>query len=184
MAHELVTDELELANQFGAPRALGIALRARGLVCEPGERIAGLREAVTVLADSPARVEHARALVDLGAALRRDQQRAQAREPLRLGLDLAIAAGADGLAARARDELAATGAKPRSVRITGPASLTPSEHRVARMAADGLTNNQIAQALFVTPRTVEMHLTSTYRKLSIASRAQLGNALQAGQPDR
>jgi DNA-binding CsgD family transcriptional regulator len=180
-ALELATDELELANQFGAPRAVGIALRARGLVCEPGERIARLQEAVTVLADSPARVEHARALVDLGAALRRDQQRAHAREPLRLGLDMAIAVGADGLAARARDELAATGAKPRSARITGHSSLTPSEHRVARMAADGLTNNQIAQALFLTPRTVEMHLTSTYRKLSIGSRAQLANVLQADQ---
>jgi DNA-binding CsgD family transcriptional regulator len=178
-ALELVTDELELARQFGAPRAVGIALRARGLVSEPGERIASLREAVTVLRGSPARVEYARALVDLGAALRREQQRAQARDPLRLGLDLAIAAGADGLAARARDELAATGAKPRSVRITGPGSLTPSERRVARMAADGLTNNQIAQALFVTPRTVEMHLTSTYRKLSIGSRAQLASALEA-----
>lgn len=180
-ALELATDELELARQFGAPRAVGIALRAGDLVCERGDRIARLREAVTVLADSPARVEHARALVDLGAALRRDQQRAQAREPLRLGLDMAIAAGADGLAARARDELAATGAKPRGVRITGPASLTPSEHRVARMAADGLTNNQIAQALFLTPRTVEMHRTGTYRKLSIGSRAQLPNALQADE---
>jgi DNA-binding CsgD family transcriptional regulator len=100
---------------------------------------------------------HARTLVDLGAALRRGQQRALARDPLRLGLDLAITAGADGLAARARDELAATGARPRSVRITGPASLTPSELRVARTAADGMTNNQVAQALFLTPRTVEMH---------------------------
>ncbi|HYK31498.1 MAG TPA: AAA family ATPase [Streptosporangiaceae bacterium] len=181
MALELATDELRLANQFGAPRAVGIALRARGLVCEPGERIARLQEAVTVLADTAAGVEHARALVDLGAALRRDQRRAQARDPLRLGLDMATAAGADGLAARARDELAATGAKPRSVRITGPASLTPSERRVARMAADGLTNNQIAQALFVTPRTVEMHLTSTYRKLSIGSRAQLAEALEGDQ---
>lgn len=133
-----------------------------------------------MLAESPARVEHARTLVDLGAALRRDQRRTQAREPLRLGLDIA-AAGADGLAARARDELAASGAKPRGVRITGPASLTPSEHRVARMAAQGLTNNQIAQALLITPRTVEMHLTSTYRTLSIESRAQLADAIQAGQ---
>ena len=125
-----------------------------------------------------------RPLLDLALAVRRLTVGHGARLLVNERADLAIAAGADGLAARARDELAATGAKPRSVRITGPASLTPSEHRVARMAADGLTNNQIAQALFVTPRTVEMHLTSTYRKLSIASRAQLGNALQAGQPDR
>jgi DNA-binding CsgD family transcriptional regulator len=138
-----------------------------------------LRDAVAVLERSPARLERAHALVELGAALRRDQHRAAAREPLRQGLDIALACSADALASRAREELAATGAKPRRARMTGPTALTPSEQRIARMAADGMSNNQIAQALFLTPRTVEMHLTHAYRKLSINSRTQLVEALNA-----
>lgn len=183
LAHEHAEHELELARAFGAPRAVGIALRAHALVAPtPPGRIARLREAVDVLANSPARLDHARALVDLGAALRRDQQRSAAREPLRLALDIALTSGADALAASAQEELAATGAKPRRARITGPTALTPSERRIARMAAKGMTNNQIAQDLFLVPRTVEMHLTSVYRKLSIDSRTQLPEALQAEPP--
>ena len=61
----------------------------------------------------------------------------------------------------------------------GVEALTPSERRIAQMAADGLTNMTIAQDLFVTLKTVEMHLTSTYRKLDISSRAQLADVLTA-----
>jgi DNA-binding CsgD family transcriptional regulator len=182
-AQELAEEELELARAFGAPRAVGIALRARALVSSRAdERIERLREAVNVLEHSPARLDHAVALVDLGAALRRDQQRVNARDPLRKGLDIATTAGSVALANRAREELAATGAKLRRTRVTGVTALTPSEQRIARMAADGKTNNQIAQSLFLTPRTVEMHLTAAYRKLSITSRTQLQSALQAEHP--
>ena len=89
---------------------------------------------MSVLADSPARLEHARALVQLGAALRRHGDRAAARAPLRDGLDLAARCGAIRLAERARTELAATGARPRREHITGRDALTPSEQRVALMA--------------------------------------------------
>jgi DNA-binding CsgD family transcriptional regulator/tetratricopeptide (TPR) repeat protein len=178
-ARELAEAELELARAFGAPRALGIALRARALMSDTRfpESLAQLQAAVEVLEDSPARLELARALIQLGIALRHGQQRADARVPLRRGLDLALALGAVGMATMASQELAATGAKPRRLRTTGVTALTPSESRIARMAADGLTNSQIAQALFLTPRTVEMHLTSTYRKLGIGSRTQLSDAL-------
>jgi DNA-binding CsgD family transcriptional regulator len=81
------------------------------------------------------------------------------------------------LGARAREELLATGARPRRAVRTGADALTPSELRVARMAADGMTNRAIAQALFVTTRTVETHLTHAYEKLGIASRDGLGPAL-------
>lgn len=178
-AHRLATEEVELARQWGAARALGKALRAAGLVegGEPG--LAQLREAVEVLEDSPALLERARALTELGAALRRANRRAEARDPLRRGLELAHSCGATPLAERAHTELVATGARPRRLVLSGLEALTPSERRVAAMAAEGLRNRDIAQALFVTPRTVEVHLSSTYRKLGISSRSQLPHALAA-----
>jgi DNA-binding CsgD family transcriptional regulator/tetratricopeptide (TPR) repeat protein len=176
-ARRLVGEELELARTWGAPRALGAALRAAGLI-EGGERgLALLGEAVDVLEHSPARLEHAKARTDLGAALRRANRRSDAREHLRRGLELATICGATPLAARAETELLATGARPRRIALSGVASLTPSERRVAEMAAEGPTNREIAQALFVTQRTVEVHLTSIFRKLSISSRSQLAAAL-------
>ncbi len=149
-------DELTLARKWGAPHVIGTSLRALGLVTggAAGER--SLRDAVDVLGNSPARLEHARALVDLGASLRRHNQRSDARELLRQGQDLAHRCGAVALVARAGEELAATGARPRRLLLTGLESLTPSERRVARMAADGMTNKAIAQALFVTPRTHQL----------------------------
>jgi DNA-binding NarL/FixJ family response regulator len=136
-----------------------------------------LREAVEVLAGSEARLEHARAIVDLGAALRRANQRTEARERLREGVDLAQRLAAFGLAGRANDEIAATGARPRKVLQTGLDALTASERRVGQLAADGMTNKEIAQTLFVTIKTVEVHLSHAYRKLEISSRAQLDTPL-------
>jgi DNA-binding NarL/FixJ family response regulator len=129
-------------------------------------------EAVEVLASSSARLEHARALVDLGALLRRRKKRSKARELLQEGLELAHRLGATPLTERARVELAATGARPRRMVATGLESLTPSEHRVAGMAVEGMSNKDIAQSLFVTVKTVEVHLSSVYRKLGITSRTQ------------
>ena len=130
-----------------------------------------------MLEGSPARLEHGRALVELGAALRRSGQRAAAREPLAAGLDIAVAGGAVRLVERARVELAASGARPRRQRVSGRDALTPSELRVARHAAEGHSNREIAQALFVTTKTIEMHLSNVYRKLDIDSREQLGGVL-------
>jgi DNA-binding CsgD family transcriptional regulator len=164
------------------PRELGMALRAAALV-EGGKRSVDLlRESVAVLEDSPARLEHARSLTDLGAALRRTGQRAGAREPLRAALDLAQSCGATGLAERAHQELVATGARPRRLVLSGVDSLTASERRVAEMASEGLTNREIAQALYVTEKTVEGHLGHAYRKLDIGSRSELPKAL-IRQPD-
>jgi ATP/maltotriose-dependent transcriptional regulator MalT len=136
-----------------------------------------LREATAVLGGSYARLEHARAMVELGAALRRANQRTAAREPLRNALDLAHRCGATRLAQRAADELRATGARPRRAVLTGLEALTTSERRVAELAAAGMSNPQIAQALFVTLNTVEGHLRHAYQKLSISSRGQLPAAL-------
>jgi DNA-binding CsgD family transcriptional regulator len=176
-ASRLTSEELELARTWGAPRALGAALRVAGLV-EGGTRgLALLEDAVQVLGHSPAKLEHAKARMELGAALRRANRRADAREQLRHALELATICGAAALAARAEHELLATGARPRRIALSGVESLTPSERRVAEMAAEGPTNREIAQALFVTQRTVEVHLTSIYRKLAINSRSQLAAAL-------
>jgi DNA-binding CsgD family transcriptional regulator/tetratricopeptide (TPR) repeat protein len=180
-ARVLVDDEVERARAWGAPRALGDGLRAAGLVAGGDEGIAMLREAVDVLGRSPSRLRHARALVDLGGALRRANHRSDAREHLRRGRELAEISGARPLTELAGAELAATGARLRTVVLSGVDALTASERRVAEMARDGLTNRQIAQSLFVTPKTVEVHLSSVYRKLGIASRNQLADAL-GGRP--
>ena len=174
---ELAEEELRLARRFGAPRAIGVALRALGVIERGERRIGFLREAVTVLEASDARLEHARALADLGGALRRANERAAARHPLREALELAARCGAELLAARARDELRATGARPRTPMRTGLDALTPIERQAASMAAQGLTNPQIAQALFISRKTVEKRLSEAYRKLEIGSRTELAAAL-------
>jgi DNA-binding NarL/FixJ family response regulator len=135
---------------------------------------------VELLAGSPVRIEHARALVDLGAALRRANRRAEAQEVLRRGLDLADRLGMRRLARRALDELRATGARPRRSAHSGLDALTPAEHRVAVLAAEGLSNREIAQQLYVTRRTVETHLTHAFQKLGLAARADLGAVLTTG----
>jgi DNA-binding CsgD family transcriptional regulator len=176
-ARRLAAEELALARAWGAPRALGVALRAMGLVEGGGKGLMLLAEAVEVVADSPARLEHAKACTELGAALHRANRRSEALEQLRQGLDLATLCGAAPLAARAETELRASGARPRRIALRGVESLTPSERRVAELAAAGPTNREIAQAPFVTQRTVEVHLTSVYRKFDINSRSQLAAAL-------
>jgi DNA-binding CsgD family transcriptional regulator len=176
-ARRYAAEELALARQWGAPRALGRSLVAAGLAEGGEDGIALLCEAVAVLEPSPARLQHAKALVELGSALRRANRRSEAREPLRHGLDLATTCGAAPLAEQAETELLATGARPRRIALSGVDSLTPSERRVAQMAAEGNTNREIAQALFVTTKTVEVHLSSVYRKLDISSRSQLPRAL-------
>jgi DNA-binding CsgD family transcriptional regulator len=181
-ALQLAQEELERARQWGAPRTVGVSLRALGLVQGGPTGEATLREAVAVLKGSQAQLEQARALVDLGAALRRANQRGEAQPPLRQGLELAYRAGAAGLVRRAQEELAATGARPRRLVLTGVDALTASERRVARMAAEGMSNKELAQALFVTVKAVEVHLSSVYRKLQISSRAQLAETLAGGHP--
>jgi DNA-binding CsgD family transcriptional regulator len=174
----LSDEELAVARAAGSPLAIGTALRTHGLVSGGEQGIGDLEQAVQVLGDSPFALEHTRALVDLGAALRRAKRRVDARESLRQGLELAQRCGASALAQRAHEELAATGARPRRIELTGVDSLTASERRVAQMAAQGMTNREIAQALFVTIKTVQKHLGNTYMKLDV-TREQLPAALGA-----
>jgi DNA-binding CsgD family transcriptional regulator len=177
-ARERAAAEERWAREIENPRLIGEALRVRGLV-EGGAGIDALREAVEVLAPTDFRLNHARALVDLGAALRRAKERRASRDPLREGMELAHRCGATALEERGRIELEATGARPRSVMLTGAESLTPSELRVARLAVEGKTNREVAQLLFVSPKTVETHLRHCYQKLEIDGRAHLASALTA-----
>jgi DNA-binding CsgD family transcriptional regulator len=177
-ARRLADEEVALARSFGAPRATGIALRASGLVLGGSDGVTRLQEAAEVLEHSGAELEHARALTDLGAVIRRGGRRFDAREPLRHGFARARACGASALSARAHEELLASGARPRRVSLRGVDSLTASERRVAEMAARGMGNVEIAQALFVSRKTVETHLGHTYTKLGISSRNQLAPALE------
>lgn len=177
-AARLAAEGVRLAREAGGTRGIGIALAAQGAVAGP-EGVETLRESVEILAPTRARLQHARALIDLGAVLRRANHRKEAREPLREGLDVAHRCGARALEDRARTELEATGARPRSAVLSGADSLTPSEARVARMAVEGMTNREIAQGLFVTAKTVETHLRHVYQKLGISKRAELDDALSA-----
>ena len=168
-AAALAGEQLALARKAGRPLALGVALRVHG----------DLAEAIGVLEPGPARYELALALAGHGARLRRSGQRTQAREPLLRALDLAERSGAAGLAAEVKRELLAAGARPRRAALTGPDALTAGERRVAALAADGASNRQIAEHLFITQATVETHLRHAFRKLSITSRVGLPAALDA-----
>jgi DNA-binding CsgD family transcriptional regulator len=179
-ARRLAGEELRLAHRFGAPRAIGVALRAAAGAAGGTYAVPLLREAVALLEDAP--LEAARANAALGSALRRSGDPQAAREPLRLAVDAAHHCGARALEDEALEELRAAGARPRRPRITGAGALTPSERRVAELAAAGRQNREIAATLHVTLSTVEFHLRNVYRKLAIASRRELAATLKLAAP--
>ncbi|GAU69348.1 putative regulatory protein [Streptomyces sp. NBRC 110611] len=178
-AREPAAHGTRLARRWGTPRVLGLAALARG-VATPGERgVELLGEAVRELSASPARVEHARAELVLGKALLAADDRRAAREHLRAAADLAQRCGALALGQHARGALLAAGGRMRKMTASPLDLLTSMERRVAGLAAGGATNRSIAQSLHVSVRTVETHLTSVYRKLDIAERAQLAAVLRS-----
>jgi DNA-binding NarL/FixJ family response regulator len=172
----LAEEEVELARRWGTPSGLGHSLRVLGELRGP-EGTRELEEAATLLERSNQRIERARAYAALGAELRRARRPTDARDPLRRALELAEQSGAHALAENVRSELYATGARPRTTALDGIESLTERELRVAKLAAEGQTNRDIAQILYVTPKTVEVHLSNSYRKLGISSRRELPAAL-------
>ena len=172
-ARDVAQAELADVKAFGAPRALGVALRVAGLAQGGGKGIELLGDSVASLRNSPAVLERAHSLAELGAALRRDGCRSAAREPLAEALDLAARCGARPLAARVHEELKATGARPRREWRTGLQALSPRELRVVQLAAEGRTNREIAYQLYVTLKTIEGHLARAYTKLGIERRHEL-----------
>ena len=174
-ARALLDEQIALARAAGLAGAEGAATRALALTHDGERRIALLERAVELLADSPRRLEEALALADLGTALRVAGRRGAATAPLTRALELA--AGAPPLVRRVHDELRTAGARPRRLRFSGADDLTAAERRVAELAAAGRSNREIAQDLFVTPKTVENHLGRIYGKLGIHSRRELSPAL-------
>ena len=178
LALELAHTALEKARTAGVPRTLGMALRAAGLAAGGSRGEDLLTEAVSVLDRSPSALERARALVALGIARREAGHHAAAREPLRQGLELAETLGAAPLAARARAALHAAGGRQRAARRgAGHEVLTRTERHVAELAAQGLTTPQIADSLYLSPKTVDWHLGHVYQKLGVSSRRQLATTL-------
>ena len=178
-ARAVAEKALAAATAAESRRRIGGALRVRGLVEGGKQGLELLRQAADTLATSPALLWRAQAYVDLGAALRRDGQAVSARPILREGMELAHRCGATPLADRAVEELRAAGGRPRRRAGTGADALTASERRVAELAAGGVSNKEIAQSLFVTLRTVELHLSNAYSKLEIRSRHELARALES-----
>jgi DNA-binding CsgD family transcriptional regulator len=175
----LARAEVELAREWGAPRAIGVALRVQGLVEGGEEGIRMLGDSLAALETSSAKLERARTLVELGGALGRASGRMDARVLLRQGLELAARSGSQPLIDQAQAELAAIGERPHRLVLSGAEALTASERRVADLAVEGLTSKSIAQTLFVTTKTVDVHLNNVYRKLGIGSRGELSEALSS-----
>jgi DNA-binding CsgD family transcriptional regulator len=176
-ARRLAYEELDLARAAGRQRTLGVSLRVAGAVTPGAEGLRLLREAVDTLVESPARLELAHALVDLGTAEHAAGAATRARGALRQGVELAERCGALPLARRGHEELRRAGGRPRGGYLVGVRALTAAERRVALLARQGHTNRKIAAELRVGVRTVEIHLTNTYRKLGIDSRDDLRDAL-------
>jgi DNA-binding CsgD family transcriptional regulator len=177
-AEELARGHLAIARRVGAAGGLGKALRAAALANNSGDRLGLLEEAASVLEHSPARLELAHALADLGAELNRRHRRREGREAERRAIKLARACGAAALAESAQAELHSGPGRRAREELTGPNALTAAEWRVCRQAAEGRTNREIAEALFVTEKTIERHLGSAYQKLGIRSRFQLVAAIE------
>lgn len=167
-ARELAAVELDRAEAKDAAGMLGQALRISGEVAGgTDDGLALLERSVAVLAGSEARLQEARSRVALGAALRRAGRRVEGRDELRRGRELAHRLGAVPLADRAATELALAGGRAGRIELTGVAALTSAERRVCALAATGLRNRDIAQRLFVSTKTVEVHLSRAYRKLGV-----------------
>jgi DNA-binding CsgD family transcriptional regulator len=179
-AQALAVEELELARSFGAPRAISVALREVAFARAQGDLeapIGLLTEAVAIAGASEARLEHCRALLDLGTILRRAGRRTDAGRALGEAVEIARACGARALLERAEAELEVAGTRVQRAARRGADALSPSERRVVALAIEGLSNRQIAEALFVTRKAVEWHLGNAYRKLDVRSRGELANAV-------
>ncbi|MGW3147556.1 AAA family ATPase [Streptomyces sp. NPDC001177] len=181
-ARRLADEELRLARAWGVPETVGSALRAAGLIAGGDEGARLLGEAVALLETTNCRHAYAQALLDCGALLVRQGAPDAARTHLQQALKVAQRCGATAIVREAEDELRDSGYRPAAQGTQGAqgaGALTRAELRVARLAAEGMTNRAIAEELFVELRTVELHLSRAYRKLGITGRAGLADALGA-----
>ncbi|HET9518515.1 MAG TPA: LuxR C-terminal-related transcriptional regulator [Actinoplanes sp.] len=185
-AHEsaarLAGAEVEMARRTGTVGVLGRALRVSGTVTAGPAGLAALEESVQLLTASPRILERAHSLVEHGARLNALRRRPQARRVLRLGLELAERCGSGSLVERAREQYTISGGRVRPLEPVGLSGLTSAELRAVTLAANGRTNRQIADELFLSVRTVEIHLTNAYQKVGVARRSELAAVLATAAP--
>lgn len=166
------------AQASGSPWALGLAAQSRALLSVGPETEHMYQSALAHLSQTLVTRDLAHARLLYGEWLRRDNRRVDAREQLRPAHEFFLMMGAKEFAKRTEAELLATGERVRPRTVDRTADLTPQERRVASLAADGLTNSEIAATLFLSSATIDYHLRKVYRKLNIESRRQLGKALR------
>ncbi|GAB2919644.1 helix-turn-helix transcriptional regulator [Streptomyces heilongjiangensis] len=173
-AGELLDEYTESSIRWGTPRALGHSLIARARTVPPETAVGLLTEAVQVLQAAPDPIHRSRGAYLLGRALLRTGDVRAARKQLEWAAASAERCGARDAAAAAGRLLAVAGGRVRRPAAgTSAGLLTRAERRTVELAARGLTNRQIAEALFVAVRTVETHLTHAYRKLGVGNRKEL-----------
>jgi len=175
-----VAELLAAAEAKGQPWSLARALRAAGLAADDDGFADRFERALELHARTPDSFETARTRLAYGERLRRGRERRLAREQLRAALEAFERLDAAPWAERARAELAATGETLRRRDPSAVETLTPQELRIADLLAAGRTTREAAAALFLSPKTVEFHLRSVYRKLDIHSRAELAAAVGDG----
>ena len=184
---DLASDALErlaeTTQPCGTDLALGIEARSRALLSEGDLAEGHFREAIERLGRTGVRVELARAHLLYGEWLRRERRRVDARAELRTSLDEFRSIGMQAFAERARAELVATGEKVPRRAVETRDELTAQERQIAELAREGLSNPEIGERMFLSPRTVEWHLRKVFGKLGIRSRRELGNALSASQSE-
>ena len=172
----------ESTDASGTDWALAVQARCRALLSDAEEAESLYQEAVERLLPTRLRLDVARTRLLYGEWLRRQRRRRDAREQLRAAHELFSEFGMSGFADRAATELQATGERVRKRSFDTRDDLTPQEARISALAAQGATNQEIAGQMFISPATVEYHLSKVYRKLGIRSRTQLANALPDSQP--
>jgi DNA-binding CsgD family transcriptional regulator len=167
----------ETTTAAGTDWALGVQARSRALLSGGESAEALYLEAIQRLARTTMRLQLARSHLVYGEWLRRERRRVDAREQLRTAYELFVEFGVEAFAERARIELEATGGRARRRTMDTRDQLTPQETQIARLAAEGHTNREIAVRLFISASTVEYHLRKAFRKLNVKSRTQLEDRL-------
>jgi DNA-binding CsgD family transcriptional regulator len=178
-ATEALTRLVRTTGPSATDWARGVEARSRALLTDGDDAEQLYVDSIDRLARTPGAVGLARARLVYGEWLRRKHRRTDARDQLRLARELLVSIGAEAFAERARRELLATGEKVRKRNVTTRDDLTPQETQIAQLAAEGLSNPEIGERLFISPRTVEYHLHKVYAKLDINSRNKLRGVLSA-----
>jgi DNA-binding CsgD family transcriptional regulator len=183
LAREALERLADTTQPCGTDVALGIEARCRALLSDGAPAEALYREAIDRLGCTRLRPELPRAHLLYGEWLRRENRRVEARAQLRAAHEQFTSIGMEAFAERARGELSATGAKVRKQAVETRDDLTAQERQIARLARDGLSNPEIGARLFLSPRTVEYHLSKVFTKLGIRSRRELFRALPRSESE-